>query len=131
MTEPTAPPRDEVLDQLVNEWLDLKAELDKREADLDDVAALIINRLPDGAKYPLPGFTDVGVRIQGPSKTLDKELAKQMLTPEQIEAASERVLTAAGVRKACPGWLVDLVVKAPATGKSSVRNLASAQRGQR
>ncbi len=134
MTDTTAvpgqPPRDEVLDGLVSEWLDIRAEIDKRTNDLADVAALIVERVPDGGKATLPGFVDVGVKVQGPRRGLDKDKAAQLLTPEQLAKATTG-LTSEGVRRCgAEGWIIDAIIAVPANGKSSVINLAS-QRGHR
>lgn len=116
------------LDDLTNAWLDARAEREKLDDRIADLDAVILANLAPGETHSLPGLPGVGIKVAGPSRRLDKALAASMLTPEQLAAASEPVLTAAKVKETLPGWLVDMIIVADPNGKRSVQAIRAARR---
>lgn len=106
-------------DQLVNDYLDAKANTEKYAIIIDQLAEQIIREIPVGERHEvLPG---VGVRVQAPAMTFDAEVAHQHLTPEQYASICEAKPSAKLAAKMLPGVLVDQCKK-PGT-KPTVRQL--------
>lgn len=115
----TETPRDDILDGLVTDWLDVQAALEKHGRRKDDLAEQIAARLPIGGRYEIvPG---VGVRVQAPAARFDPKKAAEVLAPEQLAAISESKPSATLAKKFLPGVLVEQLTST--TGSPSVRSL--------
>ena len=109
----------QALDQLVNEWLDAKAALDKWGTIADEVAEQIIAKLGVGGRHEI--MDGIGVRVQGPSNRFDPKKAAEVLDANQYAAICEAKPSATLAKKMLPGVLVEQLTTA--SGKPSVRAL--------
>ena len=109
---------DPVTRELVSEWLTLKEEQDKRAQQMEELTAFILRRVDPGeAVEILPG---VGVRVQGPTRRFNADLARELLDDEDFESICEVVPSVKLLRQALPD-MVDLCC--PATGRAFLRRL--------
>lgn len=91
----TAPVDDEaapdmVLHQLVSEWLDHKAALEKHARQLADAADLIRKRLQPGQRYEVAA--GVGVTVRQPARSYDPTTGEQLLERAELEACTVTTL---------------------------------------
>lgn len=76
----------ELLD-LANSWHDHRAGVEKHRTMQAEAAESILLRLGPGDKIEIvPG---VGIRVQGASRSFSETKARQVLTPEQLDAITE------------------------------------------
>lgn len=109
MSEPN-PPTDEARkrrDQLVNDWLDAKSAAEKHTVIAKQLAEALIREVGIGNSHEImPG---VGVRVQAPAKTLNADLARSILSPEQYASICEPTPSAAKAQQLLPGAVLDLI----------------------
>jgi hypothetical protein len=77
------------LDQLANEWLDRKADLEKAQQLVADVEGALLDHMRDlniSEHQIVPG---VGVRVDSGAARWNDTQAGKMLTPEQVALISE------------------------------------------
>lgn len=109
---------DDVMAKVVNEWLDVLADIEKANDRKTELAEIIIEHLPVGQRYELmPG---VGVRVQAPAPRFSPARAAEILTAEQLAAISMTLPNVTGL-KFIPAVLADMC--RVATGPPSVRRL--------
>jgi hypothetical protein len=107
------------LDQLVDQWLDAKAGIDKYEDILRQAQEELVRELGVGGRHETaPG---VGVRVQAPAMTFNADKARSVLTPDQYASICEPVPSIKLAAQRLPGVLLD-ACKVPGT-KPSVRGL--------
>lgn len=118
---PDQPPRPERA-QIVTDWLDHLAAAEKHADEAKRLGDVIAAWGP-GTYEVLPG---VGATVSRPSRNIDEDRARDVLTPEQFAAccvpppATGPKFTAAAAKAALPGALLELV---KVDGRSSVKRL--------
>jgi hypothetical protein len=110
VADPPTPPTDidsdkAKRDQLVNQWFDAKAAIEKHEKRAKEAAEALIEELGVGGRHEtLPG---VGVRIQAPSRVFNVDRAREVLTADQFRMICELKPSSPRAQKMLPGLLVD------------------------
>ena len=110
--------RDDILDSLVNDYLDHKAAAEKHTDIAAQCAEQIIAKIGEGNSYEV--VDGVGVKVTHGAQTINSTRAAEILTAEQYAACFVSSFSAAGARNALPGALVD---QCKVTGKPQVRAL--------
>lgn len=110
--------RDEVLDQLVIDYLDAAESIEKHQRVKDELAAAIMKRLPVGETHKVG---DGGVRVQAPPQRFDAKLAAELLDADQLAAISESKPSPRLAKEYLPGALVKRL--SPPSGAPSLRRL--------
>ena len=86
--ETTAMPEDwELLDQIVEEYLDIVSDEEKTKIRKREIADLLIRKLGIGGRHSVrPG---AGIRVQRPANRFKVDKAREVLTDDQLAAISE------------------------------------------
>lgn len=84
----TAKPEDwELLDQVVDEYLDILADEEKTKIRKREIADLLIKKLGIGGLHEVR--PKAGIRIQRPANRFKVDKAREVLTDDQLAAISE------------------------------------------
>ena len=102
----TAKPEDwELLDQVVEEYMNILADEEKTKIRKREIADLLLRKLPIGGRHEVhPG---VGIRIQRPANRFKADKAREVLTAEQLAAISETVPSSKLAQDLLPPVLYD------------------------
>lgn len=117
---PDSPETDNaLLDQLVEDYLNAYAGMEKYQERKDELAAELIAHLGPGSRHEIrPG---IGVTIAKPSRRFDAKQAASVLTAEQLAAISEMTPSSTLAADRLPRVLLDLCKIS--SGKPSVRRI--------
>lgn len=104
--ETTAKPEDwELLDQVVEEYLDILADEEKTKIRKREIADLLTKKLGIGGRHAVrPG---AGIRVQRPANRFKADKAREVLTADQLAAISENVPSSKLAQDLLPPVLYD------------------------
>lgn len=104
--ETTAKPEDwELLDQVVEEYLDILADEEKTKIRKREIADLLTKKLGIGGRHEVrPG---AGIRVQRPANRFKADKAREVLTADQLAAISENVPSSKLAQDLLPPVLYD------------------------
>jgi hypothetical protein len=100
----------QLLDDIVNEYLDVSSALEKYEDRKREIAGEIASILGPGGRHEV--VKGVGVTVSRPARRWDVNQARKVLTPAQLQAISVMVPDRKQADALLPGALVELCLVA-------------------